>query len=426
MNIKFLLILFLLLCFSQLFSQSKFEDLFLDKSLRIDYFHTGDSETEIYSIDELIEEPYWGGSKINLIDRFDFGKYEVIVYDSAYEKIIYSRTYSTLFSEWQTTEEAKATSRTFTETVTIPYPKNKVRVEFYSRNRKNNMIKQFEYAVDPNNIFIKKERSKEFNSFQIFNSGESSQKVDIVLLPEGYTQSEMENFKNDCKKFADYFFEKSPFKENKDKFNVWGVEAPSEESGTDFPSKGIWTKTIFNSNFSTFGTERYLMTTDNKTVRDAASNVPYDQIYILVNTSEYGGGAIYNYYSVCVNGNRFSEKVFVHEFGHGFASLADEYVTDDVSYQNFYDLDVEPVDANLTTLVDFNSKWKNLVEPDTPIPTPEEPEYKNTVGAFEGGGYVQKGIYRPMIDCIMRSNAPQKFCVVCEKAIQEMIDFYSE
>jgi len=168
------------------------------------------------------------------------------------------------------------------------------------------------------------------------------------------------------------------------------------------------------------------MTMDNKSVRDAASNAPYDQIYILVNTNEYGGGAIYNYYSVCVNSNRYSEKVFVHEFGHGFASLADEYVTDDVSYQNFYNLEVEPVDVNLTTLVNFDAKWKNFVDADTPIPTPESPEYKNKVGAFEGGGYVEKGIYRPMMDCIMRSNSAQKFCVVCENAIQEMIDFYSE
>ena len=420
------LVILLLCIVHAVFSQVNFDDYFLDKSLRIDYFHTGNSDNEFYSIDELIEEPFWGGSKVNLIDKFDYGKYEIIVYDSTREKMIYSRTYSTLFSEWQTTEEAKQTSRTFSETVVIPFPKNRVHVEFFSRNKKNNMIKQFEYSIDPKSIFIKKERSKEFNSFKIINYGQSSNKVDIVILPEGYTKSEIETFKKDCQRLIDYFFNQSPFKENKNKFNVWGVEAPSEQIGTDFPAKGIWNKTIFNTNFSTFGTERYLMTMDNKSVRDAASNAPYDQIYILVNTNEYGGGAIYNYYSVCVNSNRYSEKVFVHEFGHGFASLADEYVTDDVSYQNFYNLEVEPVDVNLTTLVNFDAKWKNFVDADTPIPTPESPEYKNKVGAFEGGGYVEKGIYRPMMDCIMRSNSAQKFCVVCENAIQEMIDFYSE
>ncbi len=421
---KFLVTIFLLNSF--LFPKIKFEDHFLDKTLRIDYFHTGNVENEYYSIDELIEEPFWGGSKINLVDKFNFGKYEIVVYDSVPDNIIFSKTYSTLFSEWQTTEEAKSTFRTFNETVTIPYPKNKIRVEFFSRNKRNDWIKKFEYAVDPQNYFIKKERTRELNSFQVFNSGAASSKVDIVILPEGYTKSEMEVFKNDCKKFADYFFDKSPFKENKEKFNILGVEAASDESGTDFPGKGIWKKTFLNTNFYTFGTERYLMTTDNKTVRDVASNVPYDQIYILVNTTEYGGGAIYNYYSVCMNNNRFEGQVFVHEFGHGFASLADEYVTDDVSYQNFYELDIEPADPNLTTLVDFNSKWKNMVDDDTPIPTPETKEYENKVGAFEGGGYVARGIYRPMYDCIMRSNSAKEYCEVCKKIIQDMIDFYSE
>jgi hypothetical protein len=420
------LIISILFCNSFLLPQIKFEDYFLDKALRIDYFHTGNFETEYYSIDELIEEPYWGGSKINLEDKFNYGKYKVVVYDSTANIIIYSYTYSTLFSEWQTTEEAKSTVRTFTETMLIPYPKNKVRVEFFSRNRKNEFFKKFAYSVDPQNYFIKKEISKKYDSFQVLNSGESSDKVDIVLLPEGYTQNEMQLFKQNCEKFAEYLFNSSPFKENKNKFNVWGVEAASEESGTDFPAKGIWTKTLFNTNFSTFGTERYLMTTDNKTVRDAASNVPYDQIYILVNTKEYGGGAIYNYFSVCMSNNRFEEQVFVHEFGHGFASLADEYVTEDVSYQNFYDLNVEPVDPNLTTLVDFNSKWKNMVDDETPIPTPETNESKNKVGAFEGGGYVQKGIFRPMLNCTMRALNAEGFCSVCKKAIQEMIDFYTK
>lgn len=411
---------------SFLWPQNIFEDFFLDKTLRIDYFHTGNFETEIFSLDELIEEPFWGGSKVNLIERFEYGKYKAIVYDSASSTVLYSRTYSTLFSEWQTTEEAKSTSRTFTETMVIPFPKKKVRVEFFSRDKSNEFIKKFEIAINPQDYFIKKERTMEFSSFQFLNFGESSNRIDIVFLPDGYTKDEMTKFMEDCKKFVGYFFQHSPFKENTEKFNFWGVEAPSDESGTDFPTKGIWTKTQFNTNFSTFGTERYLMTTDNKTVRNAAANVPYDQIYILVNTKEYGGGAIYNYFSVCMSDNRFEKEVFVHEFGHGFASLADEYETDDVSYQNFYNLNVEPADPNLTTLVDFNVKWKNLVDDDTPIPTPESEDFENKVGAFEGGGYVQKGIYRPTLNCIMRALNADGFCPVCKKAIQDMIDFYSE
>jgi hypothetical protein len=236
----------------------------------------------------------------------------------------------------------------------------------------------------------------------------------------------MNKFKEDCGRFAGYLFNVSPFKENRDNFNIWGVEAPSENSGTDIPKENIWKKTILNTNFYTFGLERYLMTADNKSVRDLAANAPYDQIYILVNTDEYGGGSIYNHYSVCASDNKYSEYVFVHEFGHGFASLADEYYTSDVAYEDFYPLDVEPLDPNLTTLVDFKSKWKDLVPDSIPIPTPAVEKYKNSVGAFEGGGYMAKGIYRPMMDCTMKSISVDNFCPVCKRAVRQMIDFYSK
>ena len=409
-----------------LFPQTIFEENFLDKTLRIDYVHTGNFEKEYYSIDELIEEPFWGGSKINLLDQFNYGKYKVIVYDSASNKPIYSKTYSSLFGEWQTTDEAKTTFRSLSETIILPYPKKTVKAEFFSRNRKNEWIKKFEYFISPQNYFIRKEKRQEYKSFQVWNQGKSSDKLDIVFLPEGYTGSELDKFKDDCTKFAEYLLDFSPFNENKSKINIWGVEAPSEQSGSDNPHDGEWKKTLLGTHFYTFDTERYVMTFDNKTVRDVAANVPYDQIYIIVNTDKYGGGSIYNYYSICVSGNRYKNLVFIHEFGHGLASLADEYVTDDVSYEDFYDLSVEPSDPNVTTLVNFESKWKELVDPETPIPTPTNKEYVNKVGAFEGAGYVQKGIYRPMMDCVMRSLKSQGFCPVCKKAIQDMIDFYAE
>ena len=420
-----ILIYFILISVS-IYPQINFNDYFEDKTLRLDYFHSGDKENDFYSFDELIEEPFWGGSKVNLIDKFNYGKYKFEVYDAASNKLIYSRGYSTMFNEWQTTEEAKQTTRTFSETVTFPFPKIPVVVKFYASNRKNEWIKKFEYSVDPENYFIKSERVAEFKKFEVLNSGDPSVKVDIVIIPEGYTNDEMNLFKEDCKRFSGYLFNSSPFKENKDKFNIWGVEAPSIESGTDIPKENIWKKTLINSTFYTFDLERYLMTYDNKTLRNIASNAPYDQIYILVNSDKYGGGAIYNHYSVCVNDNKYSEFVFVHEFGHGFASLADEYYTSDVAYEDFYPLDVEPTDPNLTTLVDFDSKWKDLVDDGTPIPTPDTDEYKNKVGAFEGGGYMEKGLFRPAHNCTMKSISVDNFCPVCTKAIQEMINFYSE
>jgi hypothetical protein len=420
------LIFFLLIFISITYSQVNFNDYFENKTLRLDYFHTGDKENDSYSFDELIEEPYWGGSKVNLIDKFNYGKYKFEVYDKASNTLIYSRGYSTLFSEWQTTEEAKQTYKTFSETITFPFPKKPVIVKFYGHNRKNELLKKFEFRIDPDNYFINPERVAEYKNFEVLQSGDPAVKVDIVIIPEGYTVDEMEKFKNDCERFAGYLFNCSPFKENKDKFNIWGIEAPSLESGVDIPKDDIWKKSLVNSNFYTFDTERYLMTTDNKALRNVASNAPYDQIIIVANSDKYGGGAIYNHYSMFVSDDKYSEFTLTHEFGHGFASLADEYWTSDVAYQDFYPLDVEPLDPNLTTLIDFDSKWKDLVEKGTPIPTPDNEENKNKVGAFEGGGYMEKGIYRPMEDCTMRSIKVDNFCSVCERAIQQMIDFYTE
>jgi len=420
------LISFLLLFVPISYSQINFDDYFENKTLRFDYFHTGTKDSNSYSFDELIEEPYWGGSKVNLIDKFNYGKYKFEVYDKESNKLIYSRGYSTIFNEWQTTEEAKHTAKTFSETVVFPYPKNPVLVIFYAANRKNEWILKFEYRVDPENYFIKTERVDEFKNFKVLNSGDPSVKVDIVIIPEGYAADEMDSFKEDCDKFSQYLFNASPFRENKVKFNIWGIEAPSKESGTDIPKDDVWKKTLVNSSFYTFDLERYLMSYDNKTIRNVASNAPYDEIFILVNTDKYGGGAIYNHYSMSVSKNKYTEFTITHEFGHGFASLADEYWTSDVAYQDFYPLDVEPTDPNLTTLIDFDSKWKDLVENGTPTPTPDTEEFKDKVGAFEGGGYMEKGIYRPCEDCTMKSIKVDNFCPVCKRAIQQMIDFYSE
>lgn len=408
------------------FPQLNFDELFYDKTLRVDYFHTGNSESDSYSIDELIEEPFWGGSKVNLIDIFNYGKYKVEVFDQASGIMIYSRTYTTLFNEWQTTDEADQTTKSFSESFVLPFPKNPVRLEFYSRNKLNELIKKYEYNIDPESYFINSERSAKYKNFEVMISGEPAKKVDIVIIPDGYTNEEMDKFKLDCDRFAEYLFGNTPFKENKDKFNIWGIMAPSEDSGTDIPAKNIWVNTVVGTAFYTFDLDRYLMTRANKDLRTIASYAPYDQIYIMVNFTKYGGGSIYNFYSVCVSDNRYSDYIFVHEFGHGFASLGDEYSTSDVTYEDFYSTEVEPLDPNLTTLINFESKWKDLVEESTPIPTPNTEEYKNKVGAFEGGGYMKKGIFRPTENCTMKSISVDNFCPVCKRAIEQMIDFYTK
>lgn len=419
-------LLFLIVLSTLTLSQIKFEDYFLDKTLRVDYQRAGDKTHTTVFFDEMIEEPNWGGPKKNLIEDFNYGKYRAEVKDAKTGKVIFARNYSTLYSEWQTTEEAKKIKKSFPESVVIPFPKDKVLLTLYSRDKRLKLHEEVTWEIDPKNYFIKKDRRHVYNSFKVINNGDSHNKVDIVIIPDGYTKEEMDLFKSDCNKFAQYLFNSSPYKEQKEKFNIWGVEAPSVESGTDIPGSGIWKQTVLNSGFFTFDVDRYCMTQDYKSVRDVAANAPYDQIYILVNSPKYGGGAIYNYYSLCVNNNSFEEYIFVHEFGHGFASLADEYFDSETAYQDFYAYDVEPADPNLTTLVNFDEKWKDMVGKNVPIPTPNTDEYKNAVGAFEGGGYVKKGIYRPMMDCTMKSITVDNFCPVCKKAITDMINFYTE
>jgi len=424
---KRLILSFLFFLISQTaFSQTAFDSFFYDKTLRFDYQHAGDASGDEFYFDEMIEEPYWGGTKTHFIEPFDYGKFHFELKDSASGRIIFTKNYSTLFSEWMTTEEAKTVRRSYPESVIFPYPKAKCYLTFYSRDKRNQLHKKAEFVINPDCYFIKKEHRYIYPNFKVHYSGPSDKKVDIVILPEGYTKDEMEQFKKDCAKFAGYLFNASPYKENQDKFNIWGVEAPSLESGTDIPAKNIWKRSLLNSSFYTFDIERYCMITDYKTVRDVAANAPYDQIYILVNTSKYGGGSIYNFYSICVNHNINEEYIFTHEFGHGFASLADEYYDSSTAYEDFYAKDVEPTDPNVSTLVDFGKKWKSMVEPGIPIPTPPDEKYKGKVGAFEGGGYVNKGIYRPCFDCTMKSISVNNFCPVCKDAITRMIDYYTK
>lgn len=407
------------------FCQIKFEDYFEEGTLRLDFFHTGNKDNEIISFEKLVKENYWGGSKKNLIDTFNYGNYMLKVFDKETNRLIFSRGFSTLFQEWQTTEESKNIWRTFQGSVVMPFPKKNIKIVLYRRNKKNIFEEKFKYEVNPENYFIIKNSIKKFSSFKIHYSGSPYEKLDIVFIPEGYTKNEIEKFKNDCKRFANYLFEYSPFSENKNKINIWGIEAFSEESGTDIPGKNIWVSTLLNSRFYTFDSERYLMTNDFFAVRDVASNVPYDQIFILVNTSKYGGGGIYNFYNITAADNEKSKQIFIHEFGHGLAGLGDEYGNDN-TYQEFYPLDVEPWEPNLTTLVNFKSKWKDLIDLYTPIPTPAEEKYKDKIGVFEGAGYVAKGVYRPSLNSIMNSFSSNEFNEVCKRVLQKIIDFYSE
>ncbi|NOZ47715.1 MAG: peptidase M64 [Chlorobi bacterium] len=419
-RLTYIVILSFSLSFS-LKAQVNFSNYFEMQALRIDFIHCGNFETEAAYFEQIKQEPFWAGSKVNLIDPFNYGDYRIMVYDSTSNQLIYSCGFGSLFREWQTTEEAKKMERSFYETVICPFPKNTINVHIESRNKKNKFSEIFSLTVNPDNYFIKKEKNGNYRTIKLLSSGIPSKCIDLVIIPDGYTEKEMIKFRVDAKRFTEYLFRCSPYDKYKNKFNVRAVEAISNESGTDIPKDSIWKNTILNTSFYTFNSERYLMTYDINSVRDIAASVPYDQILILVNSDKYGGGGIYNFYSVCSSDNKDSEFVFTHEFGHGFASLADEYFTSDVAYNDYFDLNIEPYEPNITTLVDFESKWKNMVDEKTPVPTPEKKKYLGKIGAFEGGGYVAKGVYRPTIDCSMKSRLVNRFCPVCQKAIEDMI-----
>ncbi len=411
---------------TSMFSQIEFNTYFKDKALRFDYTIGGNSkETKVY-FNKLKEEPFWGGSEKNLIDKFNLGDFKISVFDSSGTSLLYSRGYSSLYVEWIYTEEAKQISRSFYESVQIPFPKQTVLLRIEMRNKKNIFKTIFKMRVNPKSISIIKDKQNLYKVQKLHYRGNSHKKLDVVIIPDGYTKNDSVKFHKDCQRFMGYFFDVEPFKTYEDNVNFWAVNAFSKESGTDIPSRNIWKNTVVNTHFSTFGYERYLTTQDIENVRNIAAYVPYDQIYILVNTDKYGGGGIYNYYNLCSADHPLSGRVFTHEFGHAFAALADEYEYGYEKAEDLYDMSVEPWQVNITNLVDFDSKWKDMLEKDTPVPTPDSFKYYDKIGAFEGAGYVKKGIYRPMHDCKMRSNLTDKFCPVCYKAVLEMLLFYSE
>jgi len=402
-----------------------YDKYFADKTMRLDYYHFGNQSDEKIIFGGISEEKYWGGSKNNLIDSTGYGNYFFRVFNKKSSKEIYSRGFSSLFQEWQFTEEAKSNYRIFTETIIFPYPLDEINIKIYKRDRRNNFIEEFSLDIDPKSIYIKREEKVKYPTENLYPMKHTDRALDIALIPEGYTFGELDNFRLKAKEFSQFLLDIKPFNEFKDKINFWLILSPSIESGCDIPGQNIWKNTIVNSSFYTFESERYLMTTDMWKIRDIASNVPYDQIFILANTDKYGGGGIFNYYSITSANNPLSAKVFVHEFGHGFVGLADEY-GDDPTYINYYPNDIEPWEPNITTLANFQSKWKEFVEKETPIPTPEDEIYKNKIGVFEGAGYASKNVYRSTYDSIMRTLKSNEFNKVSKDAIKSMLNYYTE
>lgn len=410
----------ILFAINSVYSQS-FSKYFENKSLRVDFQLYGDSKTSKAIVAQLKEEPYWGGSQKELIFQ-NYGMFRVQILDKNTQELLFSKGFSSLFNEWKNTKKAKKEVRFFYHSMQIPFPKKEIVFVLQQRNFMGKFITLLQKNIHPKNYFIIREKPKKYNIVKLLENGKPTKKIDIAILAEGYTKNEMDKFRNDANEMMNYMFTIPPFNKLKDNFNVYAIESESLESGTDIPGEHIYKNTIFNSSFYTFDMARYLTITDMKSVADVASLVPYDQIYILVNTTAYGGGAFYNHLNVATSGHQLSKKVFVHEFGHGFVGLADEYYDSSTAFDKMYNKNVEPWEPNITTLVNFKSKWKDMLEEGIPIPTPAVQKYKNKVGVFEGGGYVAKGIYRPVQDCRMKSNIPKGFCPVCERAIKNTIN----
>ncbi len=398
----------------------EFDTWFTEGVMRLDVVFTGTANETSYALSGIKQEKYYSGSIKNLVDPFDYGDHKFEVRDAASGQLIYSKTYCTLFREWQTTTEAQSMRRAYPHVLRFPWPLGKVSIEIHDRDRAGEFQKSWSQEVDPASIFFDPGNPLEFETVNVEIHGSPSEKVDVIFVAEGYSEAEMEKFLEDVKRSAEYIFSEEPFQSHREEFNIRAVKSVSKDSGTDIPGQGVWKNTVVNSSFYTFGIERYMTTMDFKSVCDVAANAHYDQIYILVNTDKYGGGGIYNHYSISAADNEASRAVVIHEFGHAFGGLADEYFNSAVAYNDYFPLNVEPWNPNLTTLVDFPSKWKKFLAKEVPVPTPADDHNNKVVGVYEGGGYVAKGVYRPMIDCRMHTN-DAVFCPVCSKALKEMM-----
>jgi hypothetical protein len=352
-----------------------FERSFVDETLRVDYLQGGDASEEFITLDRVYRQGAWAGSRAHLIDPFEVGRTLVEIRDPGTGALIFARRLDSYFGEYRTTSEAsKGVKRAYQSTVLVPFPKAKVKLSIKNRQKDRSDKTLLETLIDPSSSTVSREplgRGSKVIDVQV--AGDPHGKVDLVIVAEGYTLADEAKLRADLKRFGDIFFSIEPFTSARGRFNIRGVWQPSEDRGCDEPSRGLWRSTSVGASFDALGLERYMLTEENKALRNIAANVPYDVVYIMVNSPRYGGGGIYNLYCTFTADNQWSPYVFLHEFGHHFAALADEYYTSSVAYNDFFPAGVEPFEPNVTALLDPSRiKWKALVTPDIALPTPWE------------------------------------------------------
>ncbi|HEX8180042.1 MAG TPA: IgA Peptidase M64 [Pyrinomonadaceae bacterium] len=441
------------------------------QTMRVDYYHTGNATQEMFSVDRVRIEPLpWPGDPAQTADESNLGKYLFEVRDERSDRLLYARGFASVYGEWETTDEAKTTLRTFQESLRFPAPSSRVRIVLKKRDAQNAFREVWTTTIDPKDIFVDRaRRPAPAPLLAIQRNGDPATKVDLLLLGDGYTAAELPKFERDARRLTEVLFATSPFREHRRDFNVWALCPPAAESGIARPSTGVYRASPIGATYDAFGSERYILTFDNAALRKTAEFAPYEFIEILANNRTYGGGGIFNLYSTVAVDNAFANYVFVHEFGHHFAGLADEYYTSSVAYAPATTR-VEPWEPNATALLDpARLKWKDLVAADTPLPTPWQKEafeqysravqarrgqlrkdrrpeqemealfreelgheqqmfarepYAARVGAFEGANYEAHGYFRPQLDCIMFSRTDH-FCAVCRRAIERVIALYA-
>jgi len=450
----------------------EFAKYFDNKTMRFDYYHNGTSTEEHFAPDKFLSDGKWAGSLTTLIDDLELGLYFYEILDKETDRLLYSRGFASIFGEWQTIPEASEQWGTFHESIRFPWPKKSVKIIMKKRDAKNNFQAIWETVIDPKSRKANPADIEHANAvYTIQDNGPANEKADILFLGDGYTNEEMQKFRDDVKRLSGYLMNAEPYKSRQTDFNIRAIETPSPVSGINRPHPGVFKRTPLRTHYSSFDSERYLLAYDNRTIRDIASQVPYDFLVIVVNEKTYGGGGIYNLYGTLSADNKFSDYIIVHELGHSIAALADEYYTSSVSYEVSEKITVEPWELNATALLDKdNLKWKDLIEEGTPLPTRwnkeefdkfgyeiqkerselrankvpeaevealfmrqlqketeyfEKEEYKDKVGAFEGASYMQKGLYRPSLDCIMYTRH-MKFCLVCQNALNKVFEQYTK
>ena len=407
-----------------------------DKTLRVDYIFSGTDKSQEISLDEMSVFDGWAGRRVNLDQAPVKGNGQIVMTGMETGRILFSQSFSTLFQEWQATEEATRVRKSFENVFLLPMPSEKavVKVELY--DFRGGVSSSLSHVVDPSDILIRRLNPTPAPHRYLLKSGGVDECIDIAIVAEGYTEEEADKFYMDAQTAMEAILAHEPFGQYKDRFNFVAVALTSQDSGVSVPGEGLWKDTALGSHFNTFYSDRYLTTLRLRQMHDRLCGVPYEHIVILANTDTYGGGGIFNSYTLSTAGHSAFKPVVVHEFGHSFAGLADEYYYDD-QFVEYYYPDCEPWEQNITTLFDFSSKWNDMLPQGTAIPTApvegniwktfhEGTSMDSLVGVYEGAGYQSKGVYRPFPDCRMKTNAAESFCPVCQRAIARIIEFYTE